>query len=227
MGTCRCQVLRSSCNWSTGVLRVEHSILNAYIDLIRNAEKFVYLENQFFISNGGRGGILQNTITQAICDRIIEAHKRQENFKIYVFIPLLPGFEGDIVKPDSQVLKLQIKFQQETINKGPNSVFSVLRRAGIKADDYIRFFALRNHACFDDGPKEEMIYIHSKCLIVDDRVVIMGSANINDRSMLGKRDSEVCLLVQDTEEVESVMGGEPFKVGKLVQDFRKKLMGGN
>uniref|UniRef100_A0A7S3NN57 Phospholipase n=1 Tax=Euplotes crassus TaxID=5936 RepID=A0A7S3NN57_EUPCR len=225
IGTCRCQVLRSSSNWSTGVLRVEHSIMNAYIDLILTAEKYVYIENQFFMSNAGRGGVLKNTITRAIKERIIRAHKNDEKFKVFIFIPLMPGFEGDITKEDSQVLKFQVKFQQETIIKGKNSLYSTLRRQGINAEDYVRFFSLRNHDVFDDGPKTEMIYIHSKCLIVDDRVVIMGSANINDRSMLGSRDSEVCLLVQDTDTVESTMGGEDFEVGRLVQDFRKKLMG--
>jgi phosphatidylserine/phosphatidylglycerophosphate/cardiolipin synthase-like enzyme len=37
----------------------------------------------------------------------------------------------------------------------------------------------------------EQIYIHSKLLIVDDRLVICGSANINDRSMLGKRHTSL------------------------------------
>ena len=37
----------------------------------------------------------------------------------------------------------------------------------------------------------EQIYVHSKLMIVDDDVVVMGSANINDRSMRGSRDSEV------------------------------------
>jgi phospholipase D1/2 len=30
-------------------------------------------------------------------------------------------------------------------------------------------------------------------MIVDDEVVVMGSANINDRSMLGTRDSEIAV----------------------------------
>ncbi len=30
-------------------------------------------------------------------------------------------------------------------------------------------------------------------MIVDDKVVILGSANINDRSMLGTRDSELAV----------------------------------
>jgi phosphatidylserine/phosphatidylglycerophosphate/cardiolipin synthase-like enzyme len=40
-------------------------------------------------------------------------------------------------------------------------------------------------------PVTELVYIHSKLLICDDRIVICGSANINDRSLLGTRDSEV------------------------------------
>jgi len=34
-------------------------------------------------------------------------------------------------------------------------------------------------------------------MIVDDRYVIMGSANVNDRSMRGTRDSEIACLVHD------------------------------
>ena len=48
------------------------------------------------------------------------------------------------------------------------------------------------------GPVTEMVYIHSKLMIVDDRRMIIGSANINDRSQLGKRDSEIALLIEDS-----------------------------
>jgi phospholipase D1/2 len=41
----------------------------------------------------------------------------------------------------------------------------------------------------------EQIYIHDKILIADDRIAIIGSANLNDRSMLGDRDSEVTPLL--------------------------------
>lgn len=36
--------------------------------------------------------------------------------------------------------------------------------------------------------------MHSKIMIVDDCTTLIGSANINDRSLLGSRDSEVSLL---------------------------------
>lgn len=42
----------------------------------------------------------------------------------------------------------------------------------------------------------ELIYVHSKLMIVDDMVAIIGSANINDRSLLGNRDSELAIVVQ-------------------------------
>ena len=46
-GSVRAQIVRSSDDWSSGILN-EHSIQNAYCEVIRNAEHFVYIENQFF-----------------------------------------------------------------------------------------------------------------------------------------------------------------------------------
>lgn len=46
-GTVTAQLVRSSADWSSGIV-VEHSIQNAYCDIIRNAQHYVYIENQFF-----------------------------------------------------------------------------------------------------------------------------------------------------------------------------------
>lgn len=43
-------------------------------------------------------------------------------------------------------------------------------------------FGLRNHTVLNNEPKTEMVYIHSKLMIIDDLKMIVGSANINDRS---------------------------------------------
>lgn len=37
-------------------------------------------------------------------------------------------------------------------------------------------------------------------MIIDDRILLIGSANINDRSLLGSRDSEVCFVFPFLEE---------------------------
>lgn len=78
----------------------------------------------------------------------------------------------------------------------------------------------------------EETYIHSKCvrslfphsltfltnlclrrlMIVDDLRVLMGSANINDRSLRGDRDSEIACVYEDYEDViESRMDGKPVR----------------
>jgi len=46
-------------------------------------------------------------------------------------------------------------------------------------------------------PVTELIYVHSKLMIVDDEKVLIGSANINDRSLLGSRDSEIAIVIED------------------------------
>lgn len=47
-----------------------------------------------------------------------------------------------------------------------------------------------------------------------------GSANINDRSMLGKRDSEMAVVVEDTEIQDSLMDGENYQAGRFALSLR-------
>ena len=55
---------------------------------------------------------------------------------------------------------------------------------------------MRNHAVMAGEPVSEIVYVHSKLLIVDDKYVILGSANLNDRSMRGFHDSELAIIVE-------------------------------
>ena len=61
---------------------------------------------------------------------------------------------------------------------------------------YLKIFGLRNHAVMSGTPVSEIVYVHSKLLIVDDRKTLIGSANINDRSLCGNRDSELAMVVE-------------------------------
>lgn len=60
-------------------------------------------------------------------------------------------------------------------------------------------------------------------MIVDDKTVIIGSANINDRSMLGKRDSEVAVIITDEAFEDGKMNGESFPCGTFAGKLRKYL----
>ena len=46
------------------------------------------------------------------------------------------------------------------------------------------------------------VYIHAKICIVDDRLAIIGSANINERSQRGDRDSELAAVIRDTDMID-------------------------
>ncbi|KAI9591807.1 hypothetical protein BDF19DRAFT_389005 [Syncephalis fuscata] len=70
----------------------------------------------------------------------------------------------------------------------------------------------------------ELTYIHTKLMIVDDETVICGSANINDRSMEGNRDSEICVIIQDKDTVPITMNGQPWQASRFAHTLRMQLM---
>lgn len=65
-------------------------------------------------------------------------------------------------------------------------------------NEYVTLLNLRDHVELNGRAVTEQIYVHSKLMIVDDRYVLVGSANINDRSLQGDRDSELAVLISDT-----------------------------
>ena len=77
---------------------------------------------------------------------------------------------------------------------------------------------------FGRKPVYTQVYTHSKLMIVDDWCLIVGSANINDRSMLGDRDSEMAVYIEDRELVSVQMGSKEVAVGKNIHKFRMQLL---
>uniref|UniRef100_A0A8C4MHD5 Phospholipase n=1 Tax=Equus asinus asinus TaxID=83772 RepID=A0A8C4MHD5_EQUAS len=213
------QVLRSVDRWSAGTL--ENSILNAYLHTIRESQHFLYIENQFFISCSD-GRTVLNKVGDEIVDRILKAHKQGQCFRVYVLLPLLPGFEGDISTGGGNSIQAILHFTYRTLCRGEYSILHRLKAAmGTAWRDYISICGLRTHGELCGHPVSELIYIHSKMLIADDRTVIIGSANINDRSLLGKRDSELAVLIEDTEMEPSLMDGVEYQAGRFALSLRK------
>ncbi len=71
----------------------------------------------------------------------------------------------------------------------------------------------------------EQCYVHSKLLIVDDAVVVLGSANVNDRSLNGDGDSEIAAVILDNDKVNGVdLGnGVPVTTRRFARELREKL----
>uniref|UniRef100_A0A673KW60 Phospholipase n=1 Tax=Sinocyclocheilus rhinocerous TaxID=307959 RepID=A0A673KW60_9TELE len=201
------QLLRSVCQWSIGTKVHEESIHLAYVSAIQNSKHFIYIENQFFISCADKS--IHNSIGDALTERILRAYREKKKFRVYVVMPLLPGFEGDISSGGGQAIKAIMHFNYR-VKMQPEWRL------------YISFCGLRTHADLDGRLVTELIYVHSKLMIVDDCTVIIGSANINDRSMLGKRDSEMAVVVEDTEFQPSVMDGESYQAGRFALSLREE-----
>ena len=225
------QVLRSVGEWSLGLKTKENSILEAYYHLIENSKHYIYIENQFFISksfeDNGKPYLVENKIALYIRNRILKACRNKEKFRVYIFIPLLPGFAGEPEK--SGTLQIILKYTYEGIcrNNGLSIIEKLIEemeKIGEKWEDYIGFYSLRNHDVVNGIPKTEIIYIHSKLMIIDDTYVICGSANINDRSMKGSRDSEFAVLIKEKRVEISRMNKKKFKASKFASSLRKALM---
>ena len=98
---------------------------------------------------------------------------------------------------------------------------------GAHPTDYLAFFCLGKRESPDEVPVDELaeptpgtssetirqtlrhqVYVHSKMSIFDDEYILIGSANINERSLSGNRDSEIAVggFQPDHAEVDSPRG---------------------
>lgn len=74
-----------------------------------------------------------------------------------------------------------------------------------------------------DAFVSEELYVHSKLLVADDRLVIVGSANINDRSQLGSHDSEIAVVIEDPTPVDSAMNGSRYTASRFAASLRRYI----
>jgi len=192
---------------------MEDSIMRQYVNLIRGAKSFIYIENQYFL--GSAFGWLEDQTTLShhvvpieLAEKIISKIDADEPFHVYVTIPMYP--EGDPCSTPSQEI---IRWQFRTIEMIYKRVYRALQRNGSDnhPQDYITFYCLGKRESPDEVPEDigepapgsgaeivretlrHPIYVHSKLMVVDDAYLVVGSANINQRSLGGNRDSEICI----------------------------------
>lgn len=224
-GTLKIQLLRSSAEWSTG-LAPEVSIYDAMLHHIENSQHFIYIENQFFVSKCGDGQTtpVRNRVAASICSRIVRAFQEGKKFKVFILLPLLPAFEAAVNRSEASCLRVIMQGQYAAISRGVHSIIGTLNQLGIKHEDYISFLSLRKHDKLDGRYVTEQLYIHSKLMIIDDEVAILGSANINDRSMLGVRDTELAVLVEDEARIEATLNSSKVLISPKIRELRISLL---
>eukprot|EP01126_Amoeba_proteus_P047436 TRINITY_DN5410_c0_g5_i1.p1 TRINITY_DN5410_c0_g5~~TRINITY_DN5410_c0_g5_i1.p1 ORF type:complete len:530 (+),score=87.30 TRINITY_DN5410_c0_g5_i1:39-1628(+) len=224
-GTLNLQIVRSLGSWHLPNFREypETSIYSAYLHFIQTAKHYIYIENQFFVSSTA-GFPVQNKITSVLLDKLRHMIKEKCLFRVYVVMPLHP--EGPF--HENLSLRCIMQWQYKTIGRGESSILESLAKEfpETNLEDYISFYSLRKHQEIPGTGNKfatQPIYVHSKLLIVDDKTVIIGSSNINDRSMLGDRDSEIACIVEDDEEMNTLMNNKPYVASTFAHNLRKQL----
>jgi phospholipase D1/2 len=173
------QVLRSASYWSVGLSGTENSIYKAQVRAIKESKHFIYIENQFFVSSCTKVNNPQNKLIGTLVDRVCKAIENKEPFRAIFICPIHSS------SPLNTTPLQNLTFWQlSSMFKGPHSMLTVLQEKypDIDVEDYITISCLRNYGQFKSGIWcNEMIYVHSKLMIVDDRIIFCSSANVNVR----------------------------------------------
>ncbi|ONM61199.1 phospholipase D11 [Zea mays] len=212
-------------------LVIDKSIHTAYVRAIRSAQHFIYIENQYFLGssyawpsyvNSGADNLVPIELALKIASKI----KAGERFAVYVVIPMWP--EG---VPTAASVQEILFFQAQTMEMMYKIIADELKATDNKdmhPEDYLNFFCLgnREEPPSNGSPESEkstdksaaalaskyrrfMIYVHAKGMIVDDEYVILGSANINQRSLAGSRDTEIAMGAYQPHYAWSTKNGHP------------------
>ncbi|KAK0621698.1 hypothetical protein B0T17DRAFT_618114 [Bombardia bombarda] len=144
-GSVHAQIVRSSADWSSGIL-TDHSIQNAYCEIIRNAQHYVYIENQFFITaTGDQQSPIHNQIGRSIVDAVVRAGKEGRKFRVMIVIPAVPGFAGDLRDDGALGTRAIMDYQYKSINRGEHSIFEQIRKEGVDPHNHMFIFNLRSY----------------------------------------------------------------------------------
>ena len=193
-----------------------------------------------------------NGVCAALIDRITRAilDRAKPHYHVYITLPVHP--EGSLT---DATIAVQVYWTMQTLVFGSRSLLNGVRRAlkarellekkdtnfmrviqdetnrefeSIPLEacfEYVTLLNLRNWAKLGDRYVTEQIYVHTKLTIVDDLYALLGSANVNDRSLLGERDSEIAVLVMDEDNWrEDINGtGRQRPVRRFAHELRKQV----
>ncbi|HZA20123.1 MAG TPA: phospholipase D family protein [Actinomycetota bacterium] len=134
--------------------RGDFRILEAFVRGLRDARRFIYIENQFLWSS---------EIVRILAGKLRDPPS--DDFRLVVLLPAKPTTGND-----------------DTLGQ-----LAVLAEADPGGK---RFLACTLYA--RDGERMHPVYVHSKTAIIDDRWLMIGSANLNNHSLFN--DTEMSVL---------------------------------
>ncbi|MQM13807.1 hypothetical protein Taro_046734 [Colocasia esculenta] len=196
---------------------VEQSIHSGYVEAIRRATRFIYIENQYFFGScaswkADQDSECLNLVPIEMAAKIVRKIQEGERFAVYVVTPMWP--EGE---PESDTVQAILHWNRLTMEMMYEMVTKAIDEAGLRGRahpcDYLNFFCLGNREVEQPGeyvspeqPEPEtnywraqvnrrfLIYVHSKLMIVDHRAL---------RNALG---SPICAGLRSESPTAKIMG---------------------
>ena len=158
-------------------------IREAYCAAIREAKRTIYIQNQYFRD-------------PKIAEVLIASIRRGVSVCI-----ILPNLPEEIRLEDGHIMSLANSismFAQYRLLKSLIEQDTTGLHDGISTVIRLKEERPKNLEILYP-PEDRDLYIHSKLMIVDEFITLIGSANINGRSMSGKCDTEMNLCIKSRE----------------------------
>lgn len=208
----RLQAISTRLNLDTGLTPVmarfcrtqpqdgRYDILRGYMESVKNARQYIYIENQYF----------------RFKDLVSKIHEALNNIRakgftndLYLFVVTNSTTDPDISDGGVQTWKMlnalgrgdrMPGYTAALYNNDPKNKDNPVKSEDIQPQ---QIAGLQTHICtlvsMDRKPGDPPLrtYVHSKLMMIDDIFMIQGSANMNLRSMVF--DSESAIMFQDTD----------------------------
>lgn len=200
----QCRVMLSGDRSWLGSSTAIADIYKEHIRMINEAQFSVYIENQYFNSWVYEGQECsgpfhpQNIVSRVLFAKIVSMARSKKDFSVVIVFPLATE-EPETQFPNLRAAscfqeRLQTYWKEHADGQGLKPL-----------ENYFGMYHLANlvHSQIVDVSKTHFygIFVHSKLIVVDYENAataqsIVGSANINDRSLIGDRDAEVSVGVK-------------------------------
>lgn len=170
-----------------------YDILKAYMESVKRARQYIYIENQYF-----RLPELAEQIKEAALKLLGDGRVPEQHGYLHLFV-VTNSTEDPAVATGGYLTYKML----DALGRADRVPIYAQKDKGTKEPVRPQNIpGLKTHICTlvsPDSPADnwQPVYVHSKLMMVDDIFMIQGSANVNVRSMAF--DSEIAIVLQDTD----------------------------
>ena len=181
----------------------ERTILAALKKAIKQAECYIYIEDQF---------LWDCEIADFILARNQElVAKKAKKLRLIVVLAAETELKGIVGSLGEHTYHLRSLFFMKVMDKNSKADITFGDSTGVYA-----------YGLYQNQAKRKPIYVHSKLIIIDDRYVAIGSANVDVRSM--HIETELTLGIVDGDTVDGTLDNQNnTKLCRFAVELRQKL----